>query len=79
MTLKATTQPSHHPVVEREIAHAQDAQVRIADLITRFAGSMPFVYAHVAAFAVWMIVFEQSPLATLTLIVSLEAINLRRS
>ncbi|MFB9312236.1 DUF1003 domain-containing protein [Nocardioides plantarum] len=66
----------HHPAVAREIARADDVQVRVADLITRFAGSMPFVYAHVAAFAVWMLLVERSPWPTLTLVVSLEAIFL---
>ena len=51
-------------------------QLRIADAITAFAGSMRFVYIHVALFAVWMLVFEQSPWPTLTLVVSLEAIFL---
>lgn len=37
---------------------------------------MPFVYAHVAAFAVWMLVLERNPWPTLTLVVSLEAIFL---
>jgi uncharacterized membrane protein len=67
----------HHPaVVAHEIARAQDVQVRVADLITRFAGSMPFVYAHVVAFAGWMLLVERSPWPTLTLVVSLEAIFL---
>ena len=35
----------HHPVVARELSkQAQDLQLRIADLITRFAGSMQFVF-----------------------------------
>lgn len=51
-------------------------QLRVADGITAFAGSMRFVYVHVALFAVWMIVFEKSPWPTLTLVVSLEAIFL---
>jgi uncharacterized membrane protein len=51
-------------------------QLRVADRITAFAGSMRFVYLHVALFAAWMIVFEKSPWPTLTLIVSLEAIFL---
>lgn len=51
-------------------------QLRVADAITSFAGSMRFVYVHVAVFAIWMIVFEQSPWPTLTLVVSLEAIFL---
>ncbi len=48
----------------------------MADVITRFAGSMQFVYLHAVVFAVWMLAFEQSPWPTLTLIVSLEAIFL---
>ncbi|WP_460070505.1 DUF1003 domain-containing protein [Streptomyces sp. YKOK-I1] len=55
---------------------AEDVQLRIADWITRFAGSMWFVYLHVVLFAVWMIRVEKSPWPTLTLIVSLEAIFL---
>lgn len=66
----------HHPAVAREIARAEGVQVRVADLVTRFAGSMPFVYAHVAGFAVWMLLVERSPWPTLTLVVSLEAIFL---
>jgi uncharacterized membrane protein len=67
----------HHPaVVEQFQKRADDVQLRIADKITSFAGSMNFVYLHVALFAVWMLVFEKSPWPTLTLIVSLEAIFL---
>lgn len=66
-----------HPVVTAMRSHrAADMQLRIADAITQFAGSMWFVYLHVAAFAVWMLFAEQSPWPTLTLIVSLEAIFL---
>ena len=66
----------HHPAVAREIARAEEVQVRVADLVTRLAGSMPFVYVHVAGFAVWMLLVEGSPWPTLTLVVSLEAIFL---
>ena len=67
----------HHPAVIEEFnKRAADVQLRIADKITAFAGSMTFVYLHVALFAVWMLVFEKSPWPTLTLIVSLEAIFL---
>jgi uncharacterized membrane protein len=67
----------HHPAVVEEVnKRAQDVQLRIADQITRFAGSMGFVYLHIALFAVWMLVLEKSPWPTLTLIVSLEAIFL---
>jgi uncharacterized membrane protein len=66
-----------HPALEAHRARrAEDVQLRIADAITAFAGSMRFVYIHVALFAVWMLVFERSPWPTLTLIVSLEAIFL---
>jgi uncharacterized membrane protein len=67
----------HHPaVVEQFEKRTSDAQLRLADKITAFAGSMNFVYLHVVLFALWMLVFEKSPWPTLTLIVSLEAIFL---
>jgi uncharacterized membrane protein len=67
----------HHPVVLAEQARsAADVQLRIADRITAFAGSMPFVYVHIAVFAGWMLLVENKPWPTLTLIVSLEAIFL---
>ena len=67
----------HHPTVLAEQARrAEDLQLRIADKITAFAGSMNFVYLHIALFAVWMLFIESSPWPTLTLIVSLEAIFL---
>jgi uncharacterized membrane protein len=52
----------HHPVViEQFNKRVNDTQLRIADKITAFAGSMTFVYLHVVLFAVWMLVFEESP------------------
>ena len=67
----------HHPVVESHIAQrAADTQLRIADAITGFAGSMPFVYVHAVLFAVWMLLVENDPWPKLTLVVSLEAIFL---
>ena len=67
----------HHPTVIDEFnKRANDFQLRIADQITRFAGSMGFVYLHIALFTVWMVAVESSPWPTLTLIVSLEAIFL---
>ena len=67
----------HHPAVVEEFnKRVSDTQLRVADTITSFAGSMNFVYLHVVLFAVWMLVFEKSPWPTLTLIVSLEAIFL---
>jgi uncharacterized membrane protein len=68
---------SHHPSYRTVAEHrAAKAQLHVADAITKFAGSMPFVYIHAVVFAVWMLVFEKSPWPTLTLIVSLEAIFL---
>jgi uncharacterized membrane protein len=67
----------HHPVVlEQQAQRAADVQLRLADRITAFAGSMNFVYIHVALFTVWMVFIESKPWPTLTLIVSLEAIFL---
>src|SRR5436305_13518057 len=67
----------HHPaVLDQAQKRASDFQLRVADQITAFAGSMKFVYLHVAAFATWMIVLERRPWPTLTLVVSLEAIFL---
>ncbi len=67
----------HHPVVIDE-ARKRNAsfQLRVADQITAFAGSMSFVFIHAALFAVWMLFLEHSPWPTLTLVVSLEAIFL---
>jgi uncharacterized membrane protein len=67
----------HHPaVLQQQAQRVQSAQLRVADWITGFAGSMNFVYLHVALFAIWMLFVEKSPWPTLTLIVSLEAIFL---
>ena len=66
-----------HPVVlEQQQKRAADLQLRIADRITAFAGSMRFVYLHVALFTIWMLFIESRPWPTLTLVVSLEAIFL---
>jgi uncharacterized membrane protein len=68
---------AHHPaVVGLALRHANDVQLRIADAVTSFAGSMPFVYIHAVVFALWMLLLERSPWPTLTLVVSLEAIFL---
>jgi uncharacterized membrane protein len=68
---------AHHPVVLRhEAERASHVQLRVADAITAFAGSMAFVYLHALAFAAWMLLVEAAPWPTLTLVVSLEAIFL---
>jgi uncharacterized membrane protein len=67
----------HHPaVLAHRAQRAADVQVRIADAITAYAGSMPFVYVHIVLFAVWMFFIERDPWPMLTLVVSLEAIFL---
>ena len=73
----------HETVVFGRLRTDQD---RVADAITRFAGSMSFVYLHVGWFAVWIVlnaglvgsavVFDDFPFGLLTMIVSLEAIFL---
>jgi uncharacterized membrane protein len=56
---------------------AQSVQNQIADRITAFAGSMWFVYIHIAWFACWIgFAVEDYPFGLLTMIVSLEAIFL---
>jgi uncharacterized membrane protein len=68
---------THHPAVLAEAKRRSDRiQLRLADHITAFAGSMNFVWIHAALFAVWMVVLEKNPWPTLTLVVSLEAIFL---
>jgi uncharacterized membrane protein len=68
--------PRHPVLVERDAQRAADRQLRIADAITAFAGSMAFVYLHAIVFVVWMIFVESDPWPKLTLVVSLEAIFL---
>lgn len=67
----------HHPAVWEEAKRRNSNwQLRLADRITAFAGSMNFVWIHAALFAVWMLFLERNPWPTLTLVVSLEAIFL---
>jgi uncharacterized membrane protein len=66
----------HHPVVVAHRTSRAKTQLRIADAITAFAGSMTFVYIHAVIFGLWMLFAESNPWPTLTLIVSLEAIFL---
>jgi uncharacterized membrane protein len=76
-TLKLDPNVPHHPVVVKlREKRSASLQLKVADAITAFAGSMRFVYIHAVAFVVWMVVFEKSPWPTLTLVVSLEAIFL---
>jgi len=90
MSNTTTAHPVHHGFVPPKLpkpinpalakhyeARAASIQNRIADAITRFAGSMAFVYFHILWFAVWIIFgVEGYPFGLLTMIVSLEAIFL---
>jgi uncharacterized membrane protein len=69
------------PVNPALVKHAQQrrqiVENRVADAITRFSGSMTFVYLHVIWFASWIgFGVEDYPYGLLTMIVSLEAIFL---
>jgi uncharacterized membrane protein len=75
-TALASSRPHHPVVVAQRARRAASVQLRIADAITAFAGSMQFVYIHAALFAFWMLFVESDPWPKLTLIVSLEAIFL---
>ena len=69
------------PVSPAQVEHAEEratnTQNKIADTITRFSGSMTFVYIHIIWFATWIgFGVEKYPFGLLTMIVSLEAIFL---
>jgi uncharacterized membrane protein len=71
----------HSPVVLYHVKkRGNDWQLRLADRITTFAGSMPFVWAHIAIFASWvasgLFGADRYPFQFLTFVVSLEAIFL---
>jgi len=64
-------------LLEHARQRAENAQNRIADRITVFAGSMAFVYIHIVWFGTWIgLGVERYPYGLLTMIVSLEAIFL---
>ena len=70
-------QPTHPALQQHEQVRRASLQNRIADVITRFAGSMPFVYVHVVWFVLWISLrVEKFPFGLLTMLVSLEAIFL---
>ena len=69
--------PDEAGLVQAQEERKAGLQTRIADGITRFAGSMFFVYVHIVWFALWIVVgIEKFPYGLLTMIVSLEAIFL---
>ena len=70
-------EPINPALIHHAEQRATATQNRIADAITRFAGSMAFVYLHVIWFACWIgFGVEKYPFGLLTMIVSLEAIFL---
>jgi uncharacterized membrane protein len=70
-------EPINPALLEHAQARARDAQNRVSDQITRFAGSMTFVYLHILWFGCWIgFRVEHYPFGLLTMIVSLEAIFL---
>jgi uncharacterized membrane protein len=74
--------PAHPaPVNPALLRHLQERgkrrENRVADQITRFSGSMKFVYLHAIWFILWIgLGVEDYPFGLLTMIVSLEAIFL---
>jgi uncharacterized membrane protein len=76
-----SARPLPVPINPALLQHAKERRKslenRIADQITRFAGSMLFVYLHIIWFAAWIgLGVEHYPYGLLTMIVSLEAIFL---
>ena len=77
MSVRSPSTPTHPALVQHANQRAASLQNRIADAITRFAGSMAFVYIHVLWFGLWILFkVERYPFGLLTMIVSLEAIFL---
>jgi uncharacterized membrane protein len=76
-----SARPLPIPINPALLRHAEERgkslENRVADQITRFAGSMQFVYLHIIWFAAWILLgVEHYPYGLLTMIVSLEAIFL---
>jgi uncharacterized membrane protein len=67
-----------HPAIKAHVEHRRSRiSHRLADVITRFAGSMTFVIVHIVWFSSWIVLrVEAFPYGLLTMIVSLEAIFL---
>ena len=77
MSARPLSMPINPALLKHADERRQHLENRIADQITRFAGSMLFVYLHIIWFASWIILgVEHYPYGLLTMIVSLEAIFL---
>jgi uncharacterized membrane protein len=69
--------PRNPALLQHQQERARAFENRLADDITRFAGSMRFVYIHIIWFVLWIgLQVEQYPFGLLTMIVSLESIFL---
>jgi uncharacterized membrane protein len=71
--------------VNQEIEDHRTTVMKVADWISDFSGSLPFLFLHVGFFLVWIILnvdllpiggFDPFPFGLLTMVVSLEAIIL---
>jgi CRP/FNR family transcriptional regulator, cyclic AMP receptor protein len=71
--------------VNEEVSDDRSLVMKAADAIAAFSGSLPFLFMHLAAFFVWIVLnlhvlpfgnFDPFPFGFLTLVVSLEAIIL---
>jgi uncharacterized membrane protein len=72
--------------LEKESVERLSAVEHIADKVTNWAGSTPFIIAHIIWFGIWIVInsglipginpFDPFPFSFLTLVVSLEAIFL---
>jgi uncharacterized membrane protein len=77
MSARSLPLPVHPALLQHAEQRRRSLENRVADQITRFAGSMTFVYLHVVWFAAWILLgVEHYPYGLLTMIVSLEAIFL---
>jgi uncharacterized membrane protein len=77
MSARPLPRPGNPALLRHAEERGKRLENRVADQITRFAGSMQFVYLHIIWFAAWIgLRVEQYPFGLLTMIVSLEAIFL---
>jgi uncharacterized membrane protein len=77
MSARRPVMPVHPALLRHAERRRESLENRVADRITRFAGSMQFVYLHIVWFAAWIgLRVEHYPFGLLTMIVSLEAIFL---
>ncbi len=77
MSVRVMPPPVNPALIKHEAMRDEHLQDRIADAITKFSGSMPFIYIHIVWFALWVSLrVEKFPFGLLTMLVSLEAIFL---